>query len=51
MLFYSNPSISQTWFNRAQVVFLVWNALNDPIFGYLQVYFISLSSSYILINP
>ncbi|XP_069124308.1 transmembrane protein 180-like isoform X2 [Argopecten irradians] len=28
--------IDQMWFNLAQVLFLVWNAINDPLFAYLQ---------------
>uniref|UniRef100_A0A0N4ZD09 MFS transporter n=1 Tax=Parastrongyloides trichosuri TaxID=131310 RepID=A0A0N4ZD09_PARTI len=28
--------ISQYWFNLAQVFFMIWNAINDPLFGYLQ---------------
>lgn len=28
--------ISNYWFNIAQVVFLIWNAINDPLFGYFQ---------------
>ncbi|XP_068749576.1 transmembrane protein 180-like [Montipora capricornis] len=28
--------ISNYWFNVAQVVFLIWNAINDPLFGYFQ---------------
>lgn len=28
--------ISNYWFNLAQIVFLVWNAINDPLFGYFQ---------------
>lgn len=24
------------WFNIAQVFFLIWNAINDPLFGYIQ---------------
>ncbi|EDO26633.1 predicted protein, partial [Nematostella vectensis] len=28
--------ISEYWFNIAQVIFLIWNAINDPLFGYLQ---------------
>ena len=30
-------SITPYWFNQAQVVYLIWNAINDPLFGYLQV--------------
>lgn len=29
--------ISNYWFNVAQIVFLIWNAINDPLFGYFQV--------------
>ncbi|CAJ0570141.1 unnamed protein product, partial [Mesorhabditis spiculigera] len=28
--------VSQWWFNVAQALFMVWNAVNDPLFGYLQ---------------
>ncbi|GMT00974.1 hypothetical protein PENTCL1PPCAC_23148, partial [Pristionchus entomophagus] len=28
--------ISETYFAIAQALFLVWNAINDPLFGYLQ---------------
>uniref|UniRef100_A0A914UQI3 Uncharacterized protein n=1 Tax=Plectus sambesii TaxID=2011161 RepID=A0A914UQI3_9BILA len=28
--------ISEGWFQFAQVLFLLWNALNDPLFGYFQ---------------
>ncbi|XP_015773303.1 PREDICTED: transmembrane protein 180-like [Acropora digitifera] len=28
--------ISNYWFNVAQIVFLIWNAINDPLFGYFQ---------------
>ncbi|OWF52637.1 transmembrane protein 180-like [Mizuhopecten yessoensis] len=28
--------IEQMWFQLAQVLFLVWNAINDPLFAYLQ---------------
>ncbi|CEF65641.1 Major facilitator superfamily domain, general substrate transporter-containing protein [Strongyloides ratti] len=28
--------ISQYWFSIGQVFFMIWNAINDPIFGYLQ---------------
>lgn len=29
--------ISESYFIIAQALFLVWNAINDPLFGYLQV--------------
>lgn len=28
--------VNTYWFNLAQVLFMVWNAVNDPLFGYLQ---------------
>ncbi|XP_033741017.1 transmembrane protein 180-like [Pecten maximus] len=28
--------IEQMWFHLAQALFLVWNAINDPLFAYLQ---------------
>ncbi|XP_046848994.1 transmembrane protein 180-like [Xenia sp. Carnegie-2017] len=28
--------INNSWFNVAQFVYMVWNAVNDPLFGYLQ---------------
>uniref|UniRef100_A0A915CTK2 Uncharacterized protein n=1 Tax=Ditylenchus dipsaci TaxID=166011 RepID=A0A915CTK2_9BILA len=28
--------VNEYWFNIAQLVFMVWNAINDPLFGYLQ---------------
>lgn len=28
--------VSDYWFNVAQVVFMIWNAVNDPLFGYIQ---------------
>ncbi|XP_013398691.1 transmembrane protein 180 [Lingula anatina] len=28
--------ISEEWFNVAQVIFMIWNAINDPLFGYCQ---------------
>ncbi|KAJ8037550.1 hypothetical protein HOLleu_18389 [Holothuria leucospilota] len=35
-LFLDHYNISQPWFQFAQVVYLVWNAVNDPLFAYLQ---------------
>lgn len=29
--------VNEYWFNLAQLLFLIWNAINDPLFGYLQV--------------
>ncbi|CAD5206309.1 unnamed protein product [Bursaphelenchus okinawaensis] len=28
--------VNEYWFNIAQLLFLVWNAINDPLFGYIQ---------------
>ena len=28
--------VNEYWFNVAQCLFLVWNAINDPLFGYIQ---------------
>uniref|UniRef100_UPI00398EFF14 transmembrane protein 180-like isoform X1 n=2 Tax=Pristiophorus japonicus TaxID=55135 RepID=UPI00398EFF14 len=35
-LFLNRYRISEGAFHQAQVVFMVWNALNDPLFGYFQ---------------
>ncbi|KTF83932.1 hypothetical protein cypCar_00013960 [Cyprinus carpio] len=35
-LFLNKYQISETAFHQSQVVFMIWNALNDPLFGYLQ---------------
>lgn len=35
-IFLNVYKISNYWFNVAQVVFLIWNAINDPLFGYFQ---------------
>lgn len=28
--------IEQSWFQVAQILFMIWNAINDPLFAYLQ---------------
>ncbi|XP_014785056.1 transmembrane protein 180 [Octopus bimaculoides] len=28
--------IEESWFHIAQVVFMIWNAINDPLFAYIQ---------------
>lgn len=33
--------VPQMWFNIAQTLFMFWNAVNDPLFGYMQVHFAS----------
>ncbi|XP_060696574.1 transmembrane protein 180-like [Hemiscyllium ocellatum] len=35
-LFLNRYRISEGMFHQAQVVFMLWNALNDPLFGYFQ---------------
>ena len=37
--------VTESWFRISQLLFLLWNAINDPIFGYLQVSFVQ-SCSY-----
>ncbi|XP_034046918.1 transmembrane protein 180 [Thalassophryne amazonica] len=35
-LFVNKYSISERAFHRSQVAYMVWNAVNDPLFGYIQ---------------
>ncbi|XP_067859623.1 transmembrane protein 180-like [Heptranchias perlo] len=35
-LFLNRYKISEGVFHQAQVVFMIWNAFNDPLFGYFQ---------------
>jgi len=35
-LYLSHFHVSEPWFQFAQVVFMIWNAINDPLFGCLQ---------------
>ncbi|XP_077155330.1 transmembrane protein 180-like [Ranitomeya variabilis] len=35
-LFLNHYKISEGAFHQAQVIFMVWNAINDPLFGYIQ---------------
>ncbi|KAM8798640.1 transmembrane protein 180-like [Eudromia elegans] len=35
-LFLNQYRISETAFHQAQVIFMIWNAINDPLFGYIQ---------------
>ncbi|MCJ8746025.1 hypothetical protein PDJAM_G00137040 [Pangasius djambal] len=35
-LFLNKYNISEAAFHKSQVVYMIWNALNDPLFGYLQ---------------
>ncbi|XP_060798453.1 transmembrane protein 180-like [Neoarius graeffei] len=35
-LFLNKYKISEGAFHRSQVVYMIWNAVNDPLFGYLQ---------------
>lgn len=44
MFYYVKVYINQfhvdtKWFNVAQTLFMFWNTINDPLFGYLQVHF------------
>uniref|UniRef100_H2YRD8 Uncharacterized protein n=1 Tax=Ciona savignyi TaxID=51511 RepID=H2YRD8_CIOSA len=35
-LFLDTYKVSPAWFQFAQVVYMIWNAINDPLFGYIQ---------------
>ena len=35
-LFTDHYHISEPWFHTAQIVYMIWNALNDPLFAYWQ---------------
>ncbi|TRZ00700.1 hypothetical protein DNTS_013048 [Danionella cerebrum] len=35
-LFLTKYRISEASFHQSQVIYMIWNALNDPLFGYLQ---------------
>ncbi|XP_014345357.1 transmembrane protein 180-like [Latimeria chalumnae] len=35
-LFLNQYKISEGAFHQAQVVYMIWNAINDPLFGYIQ---------------
>lgn len=35
-LFLNKYKISEGAFHQSQVVYMIWNAVNDPVFGYLQ---------------
>nr|CAB3267058.1 transmembrane protein 180 [Phallusia mammillata] len=35
-LFLNHYKVPNNWFQFAQVVYMLWNAINDPLFGYLQ---------------
>ncbi|XP_063170949.1 transmembrane protein 180-like [Candoia aspera] len=35
-LFLNKYKISEAAFHQGQVVFMIWNAINDPLFGYIQ---------------
>ena len=36
-VFLTRYGVSETWFHSTQIIFMIWNAVNDPLFGYLQV--------------
>lgn len=35
-VFLTRYHVNDVWFDYAQILFLIWNAVNDPLFGYLQ---------------
>lgn len=35
-VFVKKYNVTSSWFQASQVIFLVWNAINDPLFGYVQ---------------
>ncbi|KAJ8319379.1 hypothetical protein KUTeg_004470 [Tegillarca granosa] len=35
-VFLNRFHIEEKWFHTAQVLFLIWNAINDPLFAYIQ---------------
>ncbi|MBN3303832.1 MF13A protein, partial [Amia calva] len=35
-LFLNKYKISEAAFHQSQVIYMIWNAVNDPLFGYLQ---------------
>lgn len=35
-LFLDRYKVSEEWFQVAQIVYMLWNAINDPLFGYFQ---------------
>lgn len=37
-VYLSHFHVSEEGFQTAQIIFLVWNAINDPLFGYIQEY-------------
>ncbi len=35
-IFLNRYHVSENWFHVSQIIFMVWNAINDPLFGYIQ---------------
>ena len=35
-IFLNKYQVSESWFHTSQIIFMVWNAINDPLFGYIQ---------------
>ena len=35
-IFLNKYQVSENWFHTSQVIFMIWNAINDPLFGYIQ---------------
>ena len=36
MMIFFRYHVDDNWFNIAQVIYMIWNTLNDPLIGYLQ---------------
>ncbi len=35
-VFLNKYQVSESWFHMSQIIFMFWNAINDPLFGYIQ---------------
>lgn len=35
-IFLNRYKVSESWFHTSQIIFMIWNAINDPLFGYIQ---------------
>lgn len=42
--------IDEYIFNLSQIFLIVWNSINDPIFGYIQVHFFFLLQKLIILK-
>jgi len=36
-IFLNYYHVSASWFQFSQIIFMTWNTINDPLFGYFQV--------------